>query len=134
MTTRELDQSEWTSFFNCFSRHYQGRRVTLELKERGPLRSPQMIARDLPFMGITAEMRDGEIKAIEILVGDTPENHLMHIVNAPSRVSVAQITNGEDEALIIESMSDPTVEIDFRQPGLCQPSLEAGFGDAPAAL
>lgn len=132
MTTRELDQSEWTSFFNCFSRHYQGRRVTLELKERGPLGTPQMIARDLPLMGITAEKRDGEIKTIEILVGDSPDNHLMHIVNAPSRVSVAQITNGEDEALIIESMSDPTVELDFRQPQVFEPTA-ATIGDAPIA-
>ena len=115
MTRRELAQDEWTSFFNGFSRTYRGRPVTLELREHGPMGAPQMIARDLPLMGIAAEQCGGKVKSIEILIGDSVEDHLMHVVKAPSCVSVEQISNGEDEILVIESDTDPTVRVDFRK-------------------
>jgi hypothetical protein len=50
-----------------------------------------------------------------MVVGDSADNgHLMHIIHNPSRVSVQQVTNGHDEFLIIESLTDPTVRVDFR--------------------
>ena len=115
MSRRELSQNEWTSFFDGFSRKYRGRPVRLELREHGPMSAPQMIVRDLPLMGIAAERGEGRVKAIEILVGDSLEDHLMHVVNAPSRVSVEQITDGEDDVLVIESQTDPAVLVDFRK-------------------
>jgi hypothetical protein len=113
MTTRELDRNEWASFFDGFSRHFRGRPVTLDVRDPAAPQAQRHVARDLPLVGVTAEFPDGRSPTIEIVVGDSPDEHVSHVVNAPTRVSVAQISNGEDEVLVIESETDPTVALDF---------------------
>jgi Family of unknown function (DUF5335) len=130
MRTRELDPSEWAPFFEAFSRQYRGRPVTLELAESGPFNSARFIAQQLPLVGITAEPELGPVKAIEIVVGAEPENHLCHIVSSPSHVKVGQISNGEDGVLVIESASDPTVLLAFRPGDLPEPE-DAALGANP---
>lgn len=120
MKRRELHPDEWTSFFNCFSRQYKGRPVTIELQESGPLGEPRVIVRNVPLMGIAAESRDGSaVQTIEVLVGASPQDHFMHTINQPSRVMMEQLTNGEDEVILIESAIDPAIRIDFtKRPGV----------------
>ena len=130
MTTRELDSDEWAAFFNAFSRQYRGRAVTLELAERGPLDSARYIAQHVPLVGISAEPEVGTPKSIEIVVGGDAETHLCHIVSSPSRVKVGQISNGEDEVLIIDSATDPTVMLAFREEYLPEPE-DAALGANP---
>lgn len=117
MFTRELDISEWPGFFDCFSRQYRGRPITLELPEPHTLGKTETIARDLPLVGITAERsRCGHgVASIEILLGAGPEDHFIHTVNQPTHVLVGQITNGTDETIVIKSASDPTVRLDFSE-------------------
>ena len=130
MFTRELDKSEWAAFFNAFSRHYQGHPMTLDLPERHTLGTIEVIARDLPFVGITAERQpDGDdVKSIEILLGTAPENHLVHTINLPTHVYDGQITNGSDEVIVFESERDPTVRLDFREPA-AGAEVRAAFGE-----
>jgi hypothetical protein len=134
MTTRELDQSEWASFFDCFSRHFRGRPVMLDVRDPAAPGIQRHVARDLPLIGVTAEHFDGRITSVEILVGDSPDEHVSHVVNAPSRVSVAQISNGEDEVLVIDSETDPTVTLDFTRRDAGVPSgpfVVVGGGGVP---
>ena len=130
MRTRELDPREWVAFFEAFSRQYRGRPVTLELAEKGPLNSARFIAQQVPLVGITAEPEAGEARAIEIVVGDGPDSHLCHIISSPSHVKVGQISGGEDEVLVIESASDPTVLLAFHQENLPDPE-DASLGANP---
>jgi hypothetical protein len=130
MFTRELDKSEWAAFFNAFSRHYQGHPMTLDLPEPHTLGTIEVIARDLPLVGIAAERGPGSdnVTSIEILLGTTPENHLMHTINLPTHVYVGQITNGSDEVIVFESERDPTVRLDFREPAAGR-EVRATFGE-----
>jgi hypothetical protein len=72
----------------------------------------------MPLLGISAEPRHGRVEAIELVLGDDGDaraaGHLAHVVHDPARVKVAQVSNGEDEVLIIEPVSGPATEIDFR--------------------
>jgi len=39
--------------------------------------------------------------SIEVMLGDTTAETVVHVVHQPTRIRVAQITGGEDEQLII---------------------------------
>jgi hypothetical protein len=113
MKTRELASSEWAVFFDCFSRRFRGRPVTLELSETADARG-DALARRMPLIGLTVEPHNGPAESITVMVGDSPSENVVHVVRSPCRVRVAQVTNGEDEVLIIDSGSGPTTRIDFR--------------------
>jgi len=130
MRTRELDPVEWSAFFKAFSRQYRGRPVTLELAEKGPFESVRFIAQHVPLIGITAEPEQGTPKSIEIVVGADPDSHLCHTIGSPSHVKVGQISNGEDEVLVIESVTEPTVLLAFHESTLPEPE-DAALGANP---
>jgi hypothetical protein len=118
MFTRELNPGEWPAFFDAFSREYQGHNVTLELPEPHTLGTIETIARGVPFVGITAEPRPGGIgvRSIEIVLGTSPDDHLVHTVNLPTRVFVGRDEHGADQVIVIRSERDPTVRLDFHEP------------------
>lgn len=115
MTTRELQPVEWSWFFDGFSRQHRGKRMTIEVVD-APDAQAHTLAHRLPLLGITAEPRRGQVESIEVMVGDSPVSNVVHVIRQPSHVRVAQITNGEDEMLIIDSASGPTTRIEFRPP------------------
>ena len=117
MFTRELDESEWIGFFNAFSRHYKGVPMTLDLPSGQGGAPTEVIAHNLPLVGITAECRYGDdrVTAIEIMLGAAPNDHVIHTVANPTHVYIGQISNGADETILIHSLSDPPVELDFRE-------------------
>lgn len=129
MVTRELESEEWIAFFNAFSRHFRGRPVTVELvAASGRGSPPQVVARQVPLIGITAEHKAAgtppgqpEVSAIQILLGTEGDrsDHFTHVVREPSRVRVAQVSNGTDELLFIESAAGgTTTRVDFSSKGL----------------
>lgn len=121
MNIRELPREMWSAFFNDFSRHYRGKSVTVRMLGRSGTLRGGILARRLPLTGITAETgRDG-VCSLQIIVGNPPDDHLMHVVHAPSRVRIGQTTNGADEVLFIESDADPTVRVDFGPVGTDTP-------------
>ena len=116
MVTRELDESEWLGFFNAFSQRYRGVPMTLDISAGQGDTTGEIIARRLPLVGITAECRCGDdrVTAIEIMLGASIDDHLIHTVNNPTRVFIGQISNGAVETILIHSLSDPPVQLDFR--------------------
>jgi hypothetical protein len=126
MTTRELARDEWIAFFNAFSRRYRGQPVTVQRGGTTANEPAQTLAKRLPLVGITADREGDQVTAIEIIVGESPDEHLMHVVRAPSRVRVAQVTDGADELLLIEADDDPTTIVDFSPAGLTEPFAPNG--------
>ena len=112
MTTRELQPVEWSWFFDCFSRQHRGRRMTIEVVD-APDAQAFTLAHRLPLLGITAEPRRGQVESIQVMVGDSPGSNVVHFIRQPSHVRVAQLTNGEDDMLIIDSESGPTTRVNF---------------------
>jgi hypothetical protein len=116
MFTREIDQSEWPAFFDAFSREYQGHPVTLDLPEPHTMGTVATVARAVPFGGLTAEPHGGgPVKSIEIVLGTSSQDHLVHTINLPTHVSVDTDEHGADAVIMIRSQRDPTVRLDFRE-------------------
>jgi hypothetical protein len=134
MTTRELTCDEWVSFFNAFSRRYRGQPVTIQRTGAATDEPVQTVARRMALVGITAEYEDGIVTMIEIIVGESPDEHLMHVVRAPSHIWIAQVTNGADELLVIEADTG-TTSVDFSPAGLNDPyAPEGAWPSAPEVL
>ena len=113
MTTRELQPAEWSRFFDGFSRQFRGRRTTVQVID-SPDAQCHTLALRLPLLGITAEPPRGRAESIHVMVGESPVGNVVHFIRQPSRVRVAQLSNGEDDLLIIDSAAGPTTRIDFR--------------------
>lgn len=76
-----------------------------------------LLADRLPLVGITAEPREGSPEAIEVMLGDSTVQNIVHVVRRPTRVRVAQVGNGEDDQLTIETASGETARVDFDRIG-----------------
>ena len=113
MTTRDLSPGEWKMFFDCFSRRFHGLPVKVDLSGT-PEGRARSVARQLPLIGVTVEPPAGPPESIAIMVGESTDDNVVHVVREPCRVRVAQVTNGEDELLIIESKGGVTAWVDFR--------------------
>ncbi|HET6612348.1 MAG TPA: DUF5335 family protein [Kofleriaceae bacterium] len=100
MPTHDIPRDDWVASLRAFSKKHDGRLVDLEIF--GPELGDQVSARNLPFDGVSADLRHygGEII---IAVGDTPEHHVVHTVSAPSHVRLKQSEDNVDEVLEIES-------------------------------
>lgn len=112
MPTREIPPSEWSAFFDSFSRQHQGWLVTIEVLASDS--GAQVATHELPLQGITAEMKDAGKGAISIMAGRGPEAHVTHTIAAPTQVRLKQSEEGADEALEIESASAIITLVRFR--------------------
>src|SRR5688500_15818283 len=100
MTMRELQAVEWAKFFDGFSRQSCVRRMTVEVIE-SVNDTPRTLADRLPLLGITAEPSHGPARVIAVMLGDATSGDITHMIRDPSRVRVAQISNGQDEMFLI---------------------------------
>lgn len=114
MQTIEIATTEWSSFFDSFSRKHQGWLATLEIL--GPDIGAQLEERDLPFEGITGESSGTRGQTVMIMAGEKPDGHVTHTINRPTKVSLEQTDEGADAALAIESEDGVTALLRFRSP------------------
>ena len=110
MTTREIPREEWIGFLNDFSKKHEGWIVVLEVL--GPDIGDQEETDDLPLVGISADVKDGENRIL-ITTGGRPETHLTRIINGPKRVWYKTPQIVADEAIEIEG-EDGTTLLTFR--------------------
>jgi uncharacterized protein DUF5335 len=110
--TREIGREEWVAFFDSFSRQHDRWLITLEVL--GPEIGAQVESREQALNGITAELSDTGEDVISILVGSRSNDHVAHMVRAPSHVRLKETAEGAHEALQIESMSGVTTLLRFR--------------------
>jgi hypothetical protein len=111
MPTREIQRNEWVSFFDSFSNRHREWLVTVEIMD--PEIGDQTEARDLPLVGITAELNERGPDQIEILVGSQTDRHVSNSVVAPRQVWLKSSDEGADEVLEIKGENE-TVLIRFR--------------------
>jgi hypothetical protein len=114
MTNHEINQSEWRSFLDDFSHRHLGQPVTVEslAGEQGD----QILASDLPLVGLVDDPKNSEGRIIEIIVGDTNETRIVHEIYHPSHLRLAQTDDGQDAALEFESDDSPKTLLYFGQP------------------
>jgi Family of unknown function (DUF5335) len=110
---KEIPASEWSTFFDRFSRQHEGWLVTVEEVPPGG-GGPRTEARDLPLVGVFADPHD---RAVAIVMGTKPEQHLTHAVHDPARVVSERTSAGADSGLVIEETGGRTTRIRFKSAG-----------------
>jgi hypothetical protein len=111
MQSHEIPANQWIPFLNDLSRRHQGEHVTVELIGRDI--GDQSEARDQSLLGITVDPPTGSCK-IEVMAGDA-DSLIAHEISHPIHVRMAQLDNGADAALEIESDSGPSTLVRFLQ-------------------
>ena len=114
--TREIPSAEWPAFLDAFSRLHQGWRTRVEVlgREFGA----QEETGHLPLMGIATDARDPRRQRITITLGRSPDDHVSHAVDRPSKIFVERTDEGADQALEIESANGTTTLLRFLDPAL----------------
>lgn len=112
MQTKEIPQTEWTGFFDSFSRKHEGWLVNLEIF--GPEIGAQVEHRALALEGITGEWDEVAGHTIMIMTGVKPDDHVTHSIARPTAVSLEQTDEGADAALAIKSNDGTTTLLRFR--------------------
>ena len=111
MKTREVPRTEWTVFFDSFSRQNEGSRITLEVF--GLDIGDQIEERELALEGMTAELAEAGDK-IGIMMGAKPDDHLTHTITAPNQVSLEQTDEGAAVVLAIKAADGTMTLLRFR--------------------
>jgi len=111
MSTQEIPRENWLGFFDQFSRQHEGWRANLDVLCSGE--GAETEARDSPLVGISADLKDCE-RSIAIILGESGNRRLTHIVSDPESVRLQQTGEGADEALSIESSGGLTTVLHFR--------------------
>jgi hypothetical protein len=115
MPTQEIPNYEWASFFDEFSRRHERWLVNVEMLS--PVTGDQVLLRDLPLEGITADPNEMGEDQITIIAGTRPDARISHTIEGPNRVWLKQTDEGADDALEIESV-DGAVLVSFRSTAL----------------
>lgn len=99
--THEIPHERWGDYLNALSNREKERpvRIQVEGRELGD----QVVAHDLPLMGISLERKGSEKGAIEVTLADREAIKLTHLIAAPERVYVEENDAGEVQVLDIES-------------------------------
>ncbi|HSZ59753.1 MAG TPA: DUF5335 family protein [Tepidisphaeraceae bacterium] len=109
MQTHEVPDKQWIPFLNDLSKRHQGEPVTVELIGRDI--GDQSEAKDQSLLGITVDPPTGSCK-IEVMSGGS-DSLIAHEISHPIHVRLAQLDNGADAALEIESDSGPSTLVRF---------------------
>lgn len=108
MMTTGVKASDWTPFFDAFSRRHQGWLVKLMVLD--PKLGAQTEALELPLQGVVADERG---RGITIQLGSRP-NDVEHAVRNPKRVWVELGGDGSEAAVEIESDDGTKAILEFR--------------------
>jgi hypothetical protein len=100
MGTRQIPKESWLSFLDNFTRDHELSPVTVEIigSEAG---GDQEQVHDMPLLGISADLKDGE-DIVTMIFGHDKDNRLTHMVRGTRHIWVREAA-GEQEALEIES-------------------------------
>lgn len=110
MATREIPRSEWTAFFDQFSRDHLDRTVTVEVI--GSEIGDQVLGEEQVFRGISADEKDKENR-IEIMVGPAVDTGTTHTVSAPEQVWLKDAEGDAQEVIEIRSADGTTTLVRF---------------------
>ena len=100
MKQQNISENDWCDFIEHFSRDHAGQRVTIELLD--PQLGPQKMAQDLPLQGISFDTAGTRPSSLEISAGESPQQHVRHVIDKPMYISVARDDQNREIALQIE--------------------------------
>lgn len=101
MKTQEIPKSQWTKFFNEFSRTHLGQQTNLWVCS-----SDAGLAREavgLPLIGVCCDKTSSGHQRIDIIIGDSTQANVTHQVQKPTSVRIATSSTGRESTLEIKS-------------------------------
>ena len=98
--TQTICRDSWSSFFDDFSREYEGWQVTLEVES--PDIGSQVEARDVPLQGISADVK-GDERDVAIALGTEHSSIVTHFLSRVTQVRLIQSNRGVDQAVEVEA-------------------------------
>src|ERR1043166_4464698 len=112
-TTREILPAGGPVFLDAFRRVHHGWRARIEVfgRELGA----QEETDHLPLMGIADDPRH---RKITIMLGGSPDDHVSHAIERPSKILLEQTDEGADQALEIDSADGTKTLLRFITPAL----------------
>ena len=113
--TEEIPRDSWAAFFEGLAEHHTGWLATIEVmrEELGD----QLLIEGKPLQGISFEARGSESGDILIAAGDSPAARVLHHVDRPQKVLVADVKPGVQKAIEIESDDGTRTLISLRAAG-----------------
>jgi hypothetical protein len=115
MQTVEIPPHLWTARLDEFTRMHERWLVSLDVFDAGGGVRRQM--HDLPLLGVSAE-RVAEAGTIVVSAGRSFAEHITHIVQGVTRVSIERTDEGADAALTLESSNAAKTVLRFRATAL----------------
>lgn len=113
MPNKDIPRDEWVHFLDRFSRGHRTEVVSVQATEAGVKNKPE--ARDLPLIGISADLKHGDDDTVEIMLGDTSTPPFNHLLSKVQRITLQQNDRGEDSGLMIQG-KDGTATLVLRTP------------------
>lgn len=113
MQNRDIPRNEWVHFLDQFSRGHRTEVVGVQVTEAGV--KNQAEARDLPLIGISADLKHGDEDTVEIMLGDTNSPPFNHLLSHVQRITLQQNDKGEDSGLLVEG-KDGAATLALRTP------------------
>ena len=114
MPTREIERTEWKTYFDDFSRARAGELVSVELIYN-PQGDPSFPWNKQPLVGMTYEEKDGAPGTIVISAGGEEGSQHTHTVTSPVHVyhkNARGLISDEvnvDEVIEVTSTDDPRI-------------------------
>jgi len=112
METREVPRAEWFAFFEAFSKQHRGEMATVSVV--GEEIGAQEAAKDLPFVGITADDKGSDSHSLRIQLGTETGDHMEHVVSPVQRVylKIGGVNGGD--VLAVEEQGGPKTILELR--------------------
>jgi len=115
MKTSEIDDEQWISFFNRFSKEHAGWPVTIEMLDGQT--GPQRLASELPLQGLSFDAEGTRPCTISVSAGDDPSATLSHTVQMPLHIRVAEDESRNSGTIEIEPADGPATLIHYHPLG-----------------
>ena len=101
LQTREISPDQWVEFLDGLSRDLRGQPVSVRFSD--PELGYQIEMRQIPLVGVSADLKAGGGPRIEVMVGRTDYDHTTHSVFQPKAVRIEEDKQGNPSVLEFES-------------------------------
>lgn len=113
--TQEIPRERWSDYLNALSNRSKDLPVRIEVE--GQDLGDQMLAQQLPLVGISCELKGSEANAIEVTLGKKEQGsaNITHMIEDPERLYVEETENGQVRCLDIETRAKVKTLIFFAE-------------------
>jgi len=112
MKTLTIPENDWIEFADRFSRDHLGWLATVQVLDGSGV---LLLAKDLPLQGISFDTKGSRPCSIAVSVGDSPTDHVRHVVDLPLHLREADEPDGSID-LQIEPADGSQTLIHLRGP------------------